>query len=44
MLSRVNRLSVTPDLEMQSRLAFRPLPHGRNALAFSYFFAFFDQQ
>ena len=44
MLSRVNRLSVAPDLKMQSRLAFRPLPHGRDALAFFYFFAFFDQQ
>ena len=43
-LSRVNRLTVAPDLEMQSRLAFRPLPHGRYALAFLNCFAFFDQQ
>ena len=43
-MSRINRLAVAPDLEMQSRLAFRPLTHGRDALAFFYFFAFFDQQ
>jgi len=29
---------------MQSRLAFRPLTHGRYALAFSNCVAFFDQQ
>ena len=29
---------------MQPRLAFRPLTHGRYALAFIYSLAFFDQQ
>jgi hypothetical protein len=29
---------------MQSRLAFRPLPHRRDLLAFFYFLSFFDQQ
>ena len=43
-LSRVNRLAVAPDFEMQPRLAFRPLTHGRYALAFIYGLAFFDQQ
>jgi hypothetical protein len=43
-LSRVNRLAIAPDLEMQSRLAFRPLTHGRNSLAGFYFLSFFDQQ
>ena len=43
-LSRVNRLAVASDFKMQSRLAFRPLTHGRYALAFVYFLAFFHQQ
>jgi len=43
-LSRVNRLAIAPDLEMQSRLAFRPLPHGRYFLAFFNLLSFFDQE
>ena len=42
-LSRVHRLTVLSDLKMQSRLAFRPLTHGRNFLALFYSITFFDQ-
>ena len=42
--SRVDWLAVASDLKMQSRLAFRPLPHGRYLLAFFYLITFFDQQ
>ena len=44
MLPRIYRLAIAPDFEMQSRLSFRPLPHGRYALAFLDFLPFFDQQ
>ena len=43
-MSRVNRLAVAPDLEVQPRLAFRPLTHGRYLLAFFYGLPFLDQQ
>ena len=42
--SRVDWLAVASDLEMQSRLAFWPLTHGRYFLAFFYLITFFDQQ
>jgi len=42
--SRVDWLAVASDLKMQSRLAFRPLTHGRYFLAFFNLFTFFDQQ
>ncbi len=43
-LSRVNRLAIASDFKMQSRLAFRPLTHGRNLLAFLDSLALFHQQ
>ena len=43
-LSRVNRLAVAPYLEVQSRLAFRPLTHRRDPLALLHSLSFLDQQ
>src|SRR5210317_877590 len=42
--SRVNRLAIAPDFEMQSRLPFRPLPHRRNLLALANGVPLLDQQ